>query len=260
MPAGGTRRRVGAAHSRWRGPHRRRALHWRGSRRPEPRRAPPRSTRRGDASPHHRRAGRRHASATSAARSARSTCRRRWDPAAAVSRRGRRRLAGPVFRQLHALARAAGRARARIAGALPQQPATERSPTSPGGAGLAVEFYGLGVGAGRLRQRRPRGPLRDRARAEPPVSGTRATGSFTGRDGSARASAIPASRPAPPGSTTTATAASTSSSPTTWSGRSTRTCSARSTARRKSYCTPESYKGAERRRSIATAATARSRT
>ena len=59
----------------------------------------------------------------------------------------------------------------------------------------------------------------------------------------APASAIPGSRRAPPGSTTTATARSTCSSPTTCSGRSRPTCPARSTASNKSYCTPEAYKG-----------------
>ena len=95
----------------------------------------------------------------------------------------------------------------------------------------------------RLRQRRQDRPLRHRRSAATACSGTSA------------AASSPTSPPRPasatPGFSTSAvvvrlrqaTASSICSSPTTSSGRSTRTCSARSTARRKSYCTPESYKG-----------------
>ena len=48
--------------------------------------------------------------------------------------------------------------------------ATERSPTSRAGSGLDIEMYGMGVAAGRLRQRRPRRCLHHRARRRSPVS------------------------------------------------------------------------------------------
>ena len=120
--------------------------------------------------------------------------------------------------------------------------ATGRSRTPPRGSGLDVADLRHGRRRRRLRQRRPRGRLRDRARRQPPLPQPRAA-DVRRRDRRGGRWRTAASAPAPPSSTSTRTASSTCSSATTWSGRSTRTSSARSTARTKSYCTPESYKG-----------------
>ena len=109
---------------------------------------------------------------------------------------------------------------------------------------------GLGVADVRHRRRPPptttttaRRPLRHRARRQPPVPQPRRRHvRRRHREGRRRRPA--ASRTsAPVLRLRQGRQARPRSSPTTSTGRSRRTSSARSTARRKSYCTPESYKG-----------------
>ncbi len=72
-------------------------------------------------------------------------------------------------------------------------------------AGLAIEMSGIGVDRRRLRQRRVRGPLRDRDRRQPPVPQPSTTGaSPTSRPGRAPRARAP-SAPVRCSSTTTAT-------------------------------------------------------
>ena len=176
-------------------------------------------------------------------RSARSTCRKRW-ARARVPRRRRRRLAGRPLGQLDDVAGPS--ARRSLLGALPQQPRRHvhrrhgraRAYGSWGGVAAAdydndgrTDIYVTALGANRL--------FRNAAAGGSRTSPTR------------RASAIRDSRRAPRGSTTTATAGSICSSPTTSSGRSRRTCSARSTARRSPTARPSPTR-VRARRSIAT--------
>ena len=124
-------------------------------------------------------------------------------------------------------------------------------------AGLGVEMYGLGVAAADYDNDGRIDLYVTALGKQPPVPEPRRR-RFA--DVTARAGVgDPGSRRARPGSTTTATAGSICSSPTTSSGRSRRTCSARSTARPSPTARPSRTR-ARARRSIATAATARSRT
>ena len=158
-----------------------------------------------------------------------------------VPRRRRRRLAGHPARQLDELAGPAGAPIARRRSTATTR--TARSPTSPRGAGLARRAVRPGRRRRRLRQRRPR------PTSTSPRSG--ANRLFHNVGGGKFADVTDDGRRRRPGFSTSAA----------WfdydrdgrldlfvaqlrrSGRSRRTCSARSTARRKSYCTPESYKG-----------------
>ena len=143
--------------------------------------------------------------------------------------------------------------------------ATARSRTSPRAPELAHERLGPGRVRRRLRQRRPRGPVRDLLGAEPalPQPGRRRV---RGRDREGGPHERPATRagaPAARSSTTTATAASTSSPPTTststWPRRRRPTPASAATRACRS---PAGRPGcpAARTCSTATAATARSRT
>ena len=180
------------------------------------------------------------ASATTAARSARSTCRRRWASGGAFLDADGDGWQDILLVNSTTLAGPAGDARrCRRSTATT---ATARSPTSPRASGLGVELYGLGVAAADYDN--DGGPTSTSPRsAANRLFRNLGGGTFADVTDTRRRRRRRASRRAPRGSTTTATAGSICSSPTTSSGRSRRTCSARSTARRKSYCTPESYKG-----------------
>ena len=161
-------------------------------------------------------------------------------PGLRLPRLRRRRLAGHPARQRHGLARA--QAPAFDAAAVSQQPQrdilgchAQRRPRRG-----AVRD---GRRRRRLEQRRVSGSLGHVRRPEPAVPEHR-QGNVRRRH--ARERPWRARRPSARrrcGSTSIATDCSICSSATTSGGRSSTTCSAASTASRKSYCTPEAYRG-----------------
>ena len=194
-----------------------------------------------DPVPVHRRhrGGRHPTSGTTAAPSARSTCRRRSAPASRSSTSTA--TAGRTSSSSTRRTGPATRVAPSYPGALSQQPQRHVHRRHAAGRPRRRDVR-HGRRRRRLRQRRQRRRLRHRARAEPPVPESAAASSPTSPPGPA--SATRASRPARRGSTTTSDgkldlfvaqlrAVDDREGP----------AAARSTARHKSYCTPESYKG-----------------
>ena len=126
--------------------------------------------------------------------------------------------------------------------ALPQQPATARFTDITAGSGLDVEMYGMGVAVGDY-DNDGRGDVYITALEGDRLFHNEGGGQVPRRDEARPASTTPTSAPAPPGSTTTATARLDLfvANYVQWTPKSDLWCSLDGAT--KSYCTPESYKG-----------------